>query len=160
MAQLVKNTPAVWDTWFLSLGWEDTLKGKGHHFTILAWRIPWTVLVHGVKKSQAGLNDFHFHFQATLFLGFPRQMYWSGLPFSPPRDLPNPGIEPKSLLSPTLTGRFFTIRASWGRRWGATITTINFRRFSSPLTKKPIPFINHSLHTFNHFNLPPALDNH
>ena len=30
MAQLVKNTPAVWETWFLSLGWEDTLKGKGH----------------------------------------------------------------------------------------------------------------------------------
>ena len=33
--------------------------------------------------------------QAPLFMGFPRQKYWSGLPF-PPGDLPNPGIEPAS----------------------------------------------------------------
>ena len=36
---------------------------------------------------------------------FFRQEYWSGLPFSPPRNLPNPGIES---VSPALTGRFFT----------------------------------------------------
>ena len=34
--------------------------------------------------------------QAPLFLGFPRQKYWGGLPFSSPRDLPDPGIEPTS----------------------------------------------------------------
>ena len=38
-------------------------------------------------------------------MGFPRQEYWSGLPFPSPGDLPNPGIEP---LSPALAGRFFT----------------------------------------------------
>ena len=38
---------------------------------------------------------------------FCRQEYWSGLPF-PTRDLPNPGIEPMSLASPTLAGRQFT----------------------------------------------------
>ena len=51
VAQLVKNLPAVWETWVESLGWEDPLeKGKGTHSSILAWRIPWTV-VHGVPKS-------------------------------------------------------------------------------------------------------------
>ena len=35
--------------------------------------------------------------QAPLSMGFPRQEYWSGLPFSSPGDLPDPGIEPVSL---------------------------------------------------------------
>ena len=43
-AQLVKNPPAIWDTWVPSLGWEDTLeKGKATHSSILAWGILWTV---------------------------------------------------------------------------------------------------------------------
>ena len=41
-------------------------------------------------------------------MGFSSQEYWSGLPFPPPRDLPDPGIEPVSLMSPALAGRFFT----------------------------------------------------
>ena len=44
--------------------------------------------------------------EAPLSMGFPRHEYWSGLPFSPPGDLPSPGIEPP--LSPALAGRFFT----------------------------------------------------
>ena len=53
VAQLVKNPPAMWETWVRSLGWEDPLeKGKATHSSILAWRIPWTVTVHGVAKSQ------------------------------------------------------------------------------------------------------------
>ena len=44
VAQLVKNPPAVWETWVPSLGWEDPLeKGKATHSSVLAWRIPWTV---------------------------------------------------------------------------------------------------------------------
>ena len=43
--------------------------------------------------------------QAPLSMGFPRQEYWSGLPFPSPEDRPNPGIE---RASPTLAGRFFT----------------------------------------------------
>ena len=45
VAQLVKNPPAMWETWLRSLGWgEDPLeKGKATHSSILAWRIPWTV---------------------------------------------------------------------------------------------------------------------
>ena len=51
--------------------------------------------------------------QAPLFMGFSRQEYWSGLPSLPPEDLPNPGIKPISLMSPTLAGSFFTTRATW-----------------------------------------------
>ena len=42
--------------------------------------------------------------QAPLFMGFPRQEYWNGLPCPPPENLPNPGIEP---TSPALAGGFF-----------------------------------------------------
>ena len=44
VAQLVKNPPAIWETWVLSLDWEDPVeKGKATHSSILAWRIPRTV---------------------------------------------------------------------------------------------------------------------
>ena len=44
VAQLVKNPPAMQETWVLSLSWEDPLeKGKATHSSILAWRIPRTV---------------------------------------------------------------------------------------------------------------------
>ena len=44
VAQLVKNPPAMRETWGRSLGWEDLLeKGKATHSSILAWRIPWIV---------------------------------------------------------------------------------------------------------------------
>ena len=44
MAQLIKNLPAMWETWVRSLGWEDPLeKAKATHSSILAWRIPWTI---------------------------------------------------------------------------------------------------------------------
>ena len=46
--------------------------------------------------------------QAPLSAGFSRQEYWSGLPVPPPGDLPHPGIEPRSLVSPSLAGGFFT----------------------------------------------------
>ena len=43
--------------------------------------------------------------QAHLYMEFPRREYWSGLPFPPPGDLPDPGIKP---ASPALAGGFFT----------------------------------------------------
>ena len=55
MAQLVKNLPAMWETWVQSQGWKDPLeKGKATHSSILDW-------IHGVAKSQTRLSDFHFH---------------------------------------------------------------------------------------------------
>ena len=47
--------------------------------------------------------------QAPLSMKFSRQEHWSGLPFPPPGALPNPGIKPMSLASPSLAGGFFTI---------------------------------------------------
>ena len=47
--------------------------------------------------------------QAPLSMGFPKQEYWSGLPFLSPRDLPDPEIEHMSLSSPALAGRFLTL---------------------------------------------------
>ena len=54
--------------------------------------------------------------QAPLSLGFPRQEYWSGLPFPPPGDLPDPGIEARS---PALAGEFF-YRCAIGEAQGAS----------------------------------------
>ena len=48
--------------------------------------------------------------QAPLSVGFSRQEYWSGLPFPPPGDLPDPGKEPASSGAPALPGRFFTTK--------------------------------------------------
>ena len=63
MAQVVKNPPAMWETWVRSLGWEDPLEeGMATHSSILAWRIlmdrgVWWTAVHGVAKSQTQLSD-------------------------------------------------------------------------------------------------------
>ena len=78
VAQMVKNLPALQETWVQSLGWEDPLeKGMATHSRILAWRIPmnrgespwtaWWATVHGVTKSLTQLSDFHFSFF---------QVYW------------------------------------------------------------------------------------
>ena len=60
---MVKNPPAVWETWVQSLGWEDPLEfGMATHSSILAWRKPidkgaWQATVHGVAKSWRKLSD-------------------------------------------------------------------------------------------------------
>ena len=57
MAQIVKNLPAVQETWVRALDWEDPLeKDMVTHSSIFAWRIPldrraWRVTVHGVAKN-------------------------------------------------------------------------------------------------------------
>ena len=51
--------------------------------------------------------------QTPLSMGLSRQEYGSGLPFSTPGDLPNPGTEPVSLMSLALAGRFFTTSTTW-----------------------------------------------
>ena len=58
VAQMVKNPPAVWETWVPSLGWEDPLEEcMTTHSSILVWRIPmdtggWWATVHGVAESR------------------------------------------------------------------------------------------------------------
>jgi len=51
VAQLVKNPPAMQETWVPSLGWEDLLeKGKATHSSILDWRVPWTIQSVGLQR--------------------------------------------------------------------------------------------------------------
>ena len=62
VAQMVKNLPAMQETWVQSLGWEDCLEeGMATHSSILTWRIPmdrktWQATVHGAPKSQTWLR--------------------------------------------------------------------------------------------------------
>ena len=51
--------------------------------------------------------------QASLPTGCSRQEYWTGLPFPSPGNLPDPGIEPTSLMFPALAGGFFTTSTTW-----------------------------------------------
>ena len=53
--------------------------------------------------------------QASLSMGFPRQEYWTGMPFPSPGELLDSGIRPISLASPALPSRFFTNFATWGK---------------------------------------------
>ena len=60
VAQVVKNPPAMWETWVWSLYWEDPLeKEKATLSSILAWRIPWTTQSME-SQSRTRLSDFHF----------------------------------------------------------------------------------------------------
>ena len=62
----------------------------------------------GASRFQLFANPCTIAQQAPLSMGFPRQEYWSGVPFLSSGDLPDPRIEPVSLVSPALAGRFFT----------------------------------------------------
>ena len=62
-------------------------------------------------------------------MGFSRQAYWSGLPWPPPGDLPDPGIEPTSVKSPTLAGRFFTTSATREAQAGAKEHSLDLAAF-------------------------------
>ena len=66
VVQMVKNLPAVQETWVRSLSREDFLeKGMVTHSSILAWRIPWTEEPGGLQcmglQSQTGLSNCHHH---------------------------------------------------------------------------------------------------
>ena len=77
VAQLVKNPPAMWETWVRSLDWEVPLeKGKATHSSILGLENSMDCIVHGVAKSWTRLSDFHSLFPA---LGsFPLSLFTSG----------------------------------------------------------------------------------
>ena len=80
---------------------------------------------------------------APLSMGFPRQEYWSGLPFPVQGDLPNPGIAPMSLASPTLAGGFFTTSAIWGTSKNIHISTLHPRACMYAQTLCTIHFMLH-----------------
>ena len=63
MAQLVKNLPAMWETWVQSLGWDNPLEeGMATHSSNMTWRIPmdrgaWQATIYVVKKNRTQLSD-------------------------------------------------------------------------------------------------------
>ena len=62
VAQLVKNPPAMWETWVQSLGWEDPVeKGTATHSSILAWRIPWSM-----GSQRVGYDETMFTFTSKV----------------------------------------------------------------------------------------------
>ena len=65
------------------------------------------VRVH-IRSCLTLCSPIIYSLPASLSVEFPRQEYWSGLPFPTPRDLPNPGIEPPPPAPPGLAGGFFT----------------------------------------------------
>ena len=67
VAQLVKNLPAMWETWVHSLGWEDCLeKGKAIRSSILAWRSPGTILSMGSQRVGHDGATFTQHIQSQV----------------------------------------------------------------------------------------------
>ena len=72
VAQLVKNLPAIWETWVRSLGWEDLLENlrqwveKGYPLQYSGLENSLDCIVHGVTKSLTLRSDFHFHSQHVL----------------------------------------------------------------------------------------------
>ena len=73
VAQLVKNPPTMLETWVRSLGWEDPLeKGTATHFSILAWRIPWTVESKGLQR----VGHYWVTFTQTI-VKYEKKQVWS-----------------------------------------------------------------------------------
>ena len=112
---MVKNLPAVQETHVWSLSQENPLeKRMATLSSIFAWRIPW--IVYSVGSQRAGhdwaiftFSHLHTHptlwavaHQTLLYMGFPRQECWSGLPCPPPGDLPDSRIKPASPEFPAL----------------------------------------------------------
>ena len=71
------------------------------------------VKVKSLSRVQLFATPWTVAYQASPFMRFSRQEYWSGLPFPSPGDIPDPGIKPASLSSPALAGGFFTTGATW-----------------------------------------------
>ena len=93
-----------------------SLRSNANSFKILQknWRVSnnskvilWDT-TQSLSHTQFFVTPWTVACQVPLPMGFSKQGYWSGLPFPPPGDLPNPGIKLMSLVSPALAGRFFT----------------------------------------------------
>ena len=107
----------------------DTCISLNRWFFPWWWVCSWSVGNEKAVNLEAGLdkrgecsNPLHvavdhklvkIHGKEKLHLEIFKRKCWSGLPFPPPRGLPNPGIEPASLTSPALASRFFTTSATW-----------------------------------------------
>ena len=119
-----KDLIKVWlDSWCPNISLVCVLQSQPATPSLLhylpTWSHPWTLQT---PQNSCVLSRFSHVWlfmtlqmvacQAPLSMGSSRQEYESGLPCPPPGDLPDPGIKPASLMSPTLAGRFFTTRTT------------------------------------------------
>ena len=77
-------------------------------FWLLCGKLCVCVCAHSFSHVQLIVTPRTVARQVPLSIGFSRQEYWSEQPFPSPGDLPDPGMEPMSLVSPALVGGFFT----------------------------------------------------
>ena len=113
---LLTNNPSLQCSWDL-----PTPPGAAHKSAYL------TAAQHPCELSRSVVSNSlqPRGLQPARFLalwGFSRREYWSGLPFPPPGDLPDPGIEPRPPVSPARAGGFFTHRAT-----GQALEKVSFR---------------------------------
>ena len=112
----VRNPPAI-------AGDPGTIPGSGRppeeemaEHDLAAKRLPQmktAVAAHLLSHVQLCATPWTVAHQPPLSMGFSKREYWSGVPCPPLGDLPDPGIEPVSLTSPTLSGGFFTTSTTW-----------------------------------------------
>ena len=112
----VRNPPAI-------AGDPGTIPGSGRppeeemaEHDLAAKRLPQmktAVAANLLSHVQLCATPWTVAHQPPLSMGFSKREYWSGVPCPPLGDLPDPGIEPVSLMSPALAGRFFTTSATW-----------------------------------------------
>ena len=96
------------------------------HTDILEYQTVKTVCAMSLQLCLTPCNLQIIAHQDPLSMGFSRQEYWSWLPCPPPEDLPNPEIEPMSLMSPALAGGFFT--SSTTGEGQSKLTNYNYTR--------------------------------
>ena len=102
------------------------LAGNRHRWLESTWEVQAAAFISSVSPGSRGVcvpakslsrvwpfeTLWAVAHEAPLSMGFSRQEYWSGLPCPSPGDLPDPRIEPASLMSPALAGRFCTTGAT------------------------------------------------
>ena len=96
------------------ISYRETLTNQINKLTLISsFKLGHACMLSHFSSLQLFVTPWTVAYQAPLSKGFSRQEYWSGLPCPPPGDLPDPGIELVSLMSPALGGGFFATSATW-----------------------------------------------
>ena len=96
------NLDSVLKSWEISLCQQRSVQSKLQFFQWPCMNVRVNEGVKSLSCVRLFVTPWTVAYQAPLSVGFFRQEYWSRLPFPPPGDLPNPGIEPLSPASPAL----------------------------------------------------------
>ena len=125
VAQMVKNPPAMGETWVWSLGWEDPLeKGKGYPLQYSGLENSMDCIVHGVAKSWTWPSDFFFFFNVTCcMLCDTRSSSWDifcveNVPVS--NRSPWKDSYPSTRSNPTTCPQAFSLAVHWWELWWDT----------------------------------------